>query len=120
MTSPHPGGHETRDVAPNLVLRAGAGVAALIVFTLLAMWWLLGGFERRLAAERPAPNPLVAAAGPQTPPAPRLQTDPLAELRALRARERARLEGWAWVDREHGRARIPIERAMELLAEGRP
>jgi hypothetical protein len=30
-----------------------------------------------------------------------------------------RLEGYDWVDREHGLIRIPIERAMELVVDGR-
>ena len=33
----------------------------------------------------------------------------------LKARQRASLEGWGWIDRDHGLARIPIERAMDLL-----
>jgi hypothetical protein len=30
-----------------------------------------------------------------------------------------RLEGYDWVDREHGIIRIPIERAMELVVDGK-
>lgn len=36
----------------------------------------------------------------------------------LRTRQRAALERWEWVDRDAGVARIPIERAMELVASG--
>ena len=35
----------------------------------------------------------------------------------MRAAESAVLESYGWVDREAGVARIPIERAMLLLAE---
>ena len=38
------------------------------------------------------------------------------ELRSLRAKQRARLEGMHWVDRKQGLIAIPIERAMELMA----
>ena len=38
------------------------------------------------------------------------------ELQAVQATEQARLAGYEWVDREAGVARIPIERAMQLLA----
>jgi hypothetical protein len=38
-------------------------------------------------------------------------------MRELRAREEAALTSYGWVDREAGRARIPVERAMELLLE---
>jgi hypothetical protein len=36
----------------------------------------------------------------------------------LRARQREALERWGWVDRDAGIARIPIERAMDLVANG--
>ena len=39
-----------------------------------------------------------------------------AELRGLRAAQRARLSETLWVDKNNGIVAIPIERAMELLA----
>jgi hypothetical protein len=50
------------------------------------------------------------------PPEPRLQDDPAADLAAERAREQAQLDGYAWVDRDAGIARIPVDRAMAILA----
>jgi hypothetical protein len=55
------------------------------------------------------------------PPAPRLQTSPVHDLVELRARDGAALHEYAWVDREAGVVRIPIERAIEVLsARGLP
>jgi hypothetical protein len=51
------------------------------------------------------------------PPEPRLQTHPVEDLAALRAREDAALHGYAWVDRDAGVTRIPVERAIEILVE---
>jgi hypothetical protein len=34
----------------------------------------------------------------------------------LAARKRAQLDGYGWVDREQGIVRIPVEKAMEILA----
>jgi len=116
--SPH-GGHEPGDIAPARVVGATLGVLALIVFTMVAMWFLLGGLERRQTAARPPPHALADTQGERLPPAPRLQEDPLADLAALRAREARQLDGYAWVDRAAGRVRIPIARAMELVAEER-
>jgi hypothetical protein len=48
---------------------------------------------------------------------PLLQTDPAADLRAFRAREDSVLEGYGWADRAAGKARVPVERAMELWVE---
>lgn len=35
----------------------------------------------------------------------------------LRATQRRTLEHYAWIDREHGVARIPIERAMDIVVQ---
>jgi hypothetical protein len=51
-----------------------------------------------------------------TPPQPRLQTDPAADLAAYVRKERHLLDSYGWVDREHGIVRVPIEFAMERLA----
>jgi hypothetical protein len=108
--------HERRDVDLRRVLRAGAGVLALLLFALGFVWGLWGTLERRRAARDQPVSRLAERLGRRTPPAPRLQAQPIDDLRALRAWEDERLEAWAWVDREAGLARIPIERAMALLA----
>jgi hypothetical protein len=112
--APH-GGHETRDVSARPILLAGIGLAAALLATSAGAWWLLGRFQAREARRSAEPSPLVAEYGRTAPPAPRLQTDPLADLRALRAEEDALLHRYAWVDRETGRVRIPIEQAIDLL-----
>ncbi len=42
---------------------------------------------------------------------------PWEDLRALRRADRARLEGYGWVDRKAGVGHIPIEAAMELILQ---
>ena len=106
-------GFETSDVPPLRVLwialglGAGAGLIAL----------LLLGYSRLLDAvvEEPAPEPLARVE--RVAPAPRLQAEPALELEEMQARDRLVLESYGWIDREAGIARIPIERAMTLLAE---
>ncbi len=49
-------------------------------------------------------------------PAPQLQRTPLSDLELLHRKEQAQLQGYAWVDKEQGIARIPIERAMQIVA----
>ena len=53
-------------------------------------------------------------------PAPALQTMPLADLEALQAAQRARLEEYGWVDKEKGIVRVPIGRAMQIVAAKGP
>ena len=49
-------------------------------------------------------------------PAPALQTSPQVDLARFEAEQQTRLAGYAWVDRDHNQARIPIDQAMELVA----
>ena len=51
------------------------------------------------------------------PPAPALQVSPLQEMRSMREREQRVLGSYGWVDRDKGVVRIPIERAMTLVAQ---
>jgi len=54
----------------------------------------------------------------QTFPTPRLQTDDgNQDLANLHARENLLLDHYSWVDDGHTKMRIPIERAMELIAQ---
>ena len=50
-------------------------------------------------------------------PQPRLLIKPGASLAELRAAEESDLNSYGWVDRTSGIARIPIDRAMQLLLE---
>jgi hypothetical protein len=50
-------------------------------------------------------------------PAPHLQLSPHDDLVAWRAREDAELTSYAWVDRSNSIVRIPIDRAIELIAQ---
>lgn len=73
-----------------------------------------------LGRQRAALPPLTAQ---QTaairPPPPNLQADPYADIDAKQADEAGRLSGYAYLDPDRTRARIPIARAMALMA-GRP
>ena len=68
------------------------------------------------AEERAEPATLVDV--DQLPPQPRLQSSPPADLKTLRAHEDELLGSYGWVNRQAGTVRIPIGRAMELIARG--
>jgi hypothetical protein len=54
----------------------------------------------------------------QTFPTPRVQTDDgNQDVADLHAREDLLLDHYSWADRAKGKVRIPIERAMELIAQ---
>jgi hypothetical protein len=112
--------HEERDIAVRPIVVGGVGLVMLVVLVSAAMWFLLEAYRTRAARESPPASPLAETYGRRLPPEPRLQTDPLADLARLRAAEDDQLHGYAWVDRQAGRVRIPIERAMEILAARHP
>ena len=110
-------GHETQDVSISAIVKFGVGLAVGAAVVSLAMWGLLRYFEEsQEKREEPVP-PMVAANLKRTPRDPRLEPNPLAPRLAMRAREKELLGSYAWVDRGAGMARIPIDRAMELLVE---
>ena len=108
--------HEQSDAEARPVLRAVAvllGVTALVAAGLV---YLTRGLVAIEQAGDPPRAPLAQEAG-RLPPEPRLQTQPFADIETLRESERAVLDGYGWVDEKAGVARIPIERAKELLLQ---
>jgi len=109
------GGHEERDVAYRPVLTGLVGLVALLVGSAILMKVFFGHLVGQ--QEGPPENPLAQRFGRQVPPEPRLQSNPLDDLARLHAEEDAVLHSYGWVDRPAGVVRIPVERAMELLAQ---
>lgn len=92
----------------------GLAIVCAIAFAL--MWGLAVSQKKRLAKED-APPPVLAEARVQPLPAgPRLQPDPERDMRALRARDDAVLAAWSWTDASKTRARVPVARALEIVA----
>lgn len=84
-----------------------------LLFIGLAPLVILAGFR---GAARDVDRSLTA-----TPPAPRLQTDPEAELRAYLAGAERRRDSYGWVDRSRGIVHVPVDVEMRrLAAEGIP
>ncbi len=118
----HQGAGQPTDGELNVKAILGTGIA-LLVATLLGMavsWWLSVGMRGHLEGDDPPPPTLLEAQMPYDPPSPNLQIDPRGELAAARAEEEALLTTWEWADAGRTRARVPIERAMELLLTTRP
>lgn len=116
MTEPgHENHHEERDFDIRSVVWSVAGLAATCLVIAVFVWWFYG-YVRRQDESQDVRRTLVAAPSP-VPPEPRLQVDPSEELRTYRREQEDVLNTYAWVSRDEGRARIPIQRAMELLVE---
>jgi hypothetical protein len=111
-----PSAYDDRDIDARAISRFSLGVLALCVFSFGAAYWLVEALSERVEERYPEP-PIAATARPTVPEGPLLQARPEAGLAILRAQEEARLEQYAWIDRGEGVVRIPIERAMDLIAE---
>jgi uncharacterized protein HemX len=98
--------YERSDVPPALVAKIAAGLAATIIGAVLLLWAIFPG-----AVTWSPRQPRVE------PPSPRLQVAERQDLAALRAREEARLHGYAWTGPDRQHVRIPIEQAMRMVAE---
>ena len=96
----------------------GFGLAGIVAAGALACWALFGSFGAALRRADPPPSPVPGARDRVLPPEPRLQESPPADMAALRAWEEERLSGYGPVDKQQGTARIPIDRAIELVAAG--
>lgn len=125
-------GFEQEDLSPQGVFYFMGGVAVLgvvIYFILIGMYRYLDNYDR---THQPPANPMAATAGmdpqsmsykqiqeqaQQTFPKPVLehseQTQYLDELR----KENEVLGSYDWVDQNNGVVRIPIDQAMDLLAQ---
>lgn len=111
-------GHEARDISTRVVLSFGVSLVVGAVIVHVAIWLVylfLGAQADRADATRQ--YPLAPVGAPAQPAAPRLQTRPREELKAMRAAEDQRLSGYGWVNAGAGIAHIPIDRAIQLTLE---
>ncbi len=117
---PH-GAHETRDINVAAVTKFVVGVVIMTV-AVMAVFWLTFNTVTRLIGPKAGVRPAMADANPRKqPPEPRLQTTPLPDLSRFLQGEEAILDHYGWVDPDKGIVRIPVERALELVArEGLP
>jgi hypothetical protein len=108
---------ERTDVDATALLKFAFGLVAAAVVVVLLLWRLYFVFVAREAARQPAPPVMQADPAAMAPAGPSLQPLPAQDLARFRAEEDLALGTYGWVDKEKGIVRIPIERAMRLLAE---
>ncbi len=117
--APDPHRHQEfdNDVRPGPILAVVFGLVVIIITSMILMWWLSGSLKGKSEGLDPTPSPIPEASERRLPPGPRLQPSPEAELIEMRRDYDQLLSNYGWVDKRNGIARIPVERAIELLAE---
>jgi hypothetical protein len=125
-------GYEHEDFSTGAIVGSLIGLAVMCVvsfFIVVGMYRYLESTQMEHAPANPM-VPMKADTRHMTPgknpndlpmevmafPTPRLQEDDVQDMRQQLFGEEARLQSYGWVDKDSGEARIPIDRAMELLA----
>lgn len=110
-----------RDINVRGVIGSGVALVAVALVVSLLMWWLLRGFSSFDEKRDVRLTPIETASPQQPPPEPRLQISPNDDMRKMREDEDRALEQAAWVDRQQGTVRLPIDLAMEvMISKGLP
>jgi len=94
-----------------------AGLALLVALSFAGMWTFAKVLKTRSVARDPEPLPVAEANAPRPRPRAALQADPTADMAKFAKEEEAAVTSYAWVDRDAGVARIPVTRAIEIVAE---
>lgn len=104
-------------------------LVSLAIFGILTYYVIWGMFHLLDAYNRKHQKPMspMVKVNPDTRivtpqmiqqfPEPRLEDDERTELNAFRYAEEEKLNSYGWVDQNAGTVHIPIERAMELVAQ---
>jgi hypothetical protein len=132
--------YERRDIGVRAVYYFLGGLVLALVVTYLAVSVFFRVLEKRSQADQTPVSPLAATAPADTRrlppeyktdsegadyekylrknfPEPQLETNERTELNAIRQREEDTLSTYGYVDENAGTVRIPIDRAMDLLAQ---
>ena len=119
VPQPNAGGYEKSDLPAKWIFCFFAALFAVGIGIHFLIGWQLGSLRKEAPAVDPWTGPRHSAGSAATPPSyfPKLQLSPIADMEAFRAREEAELNGYGWVDRNAGVARIPINRAMDLVLQ---
>lgn len=121
MTDHHRPQHEPAEFDAEIHVKAIfgvlAGLALLVAVSFAGMGALSRFMKARSIARDPEPLPVAEANQPRPRPRAALQADPTADMVKYAKEEEAAISSYAWVDRANGIAQIPVERALEIVAE---
>jgi hypothetical protein len=107
--------HEVLDVNAWAVGKFGIALVLLCIFALAILVGVFRYFMAQNGGKLPERELNVDAR--QLPVEPRLQRTPILDLQRFKAAEDQILNGYGWVDQQHGVVHVPIDRAIDLLAQ---
>ena len=140
-------GHEETDINIKSILGFGVFLMISGVVIHVLLWGFFRWMEKENDKSSAAPTPVVqqmketerarSGAVPAAPaaegefesqkhiverlkaefPTPRLQDNDVHDMKQLRANEETYLNDYSWIDKSKGEVRIPVARAMEIIAQ---
>lgn len=134
------GSYERRDIGTRTIVYFLIGLAVFLIIAGFVARGVFDVLDRRSQEQQPAMSPMVTNASMDTRhlpseyktdskstgyekyleknfPAPQLETDERTQLNGIRLNEEQILSTYGYVDQKAGIVRIPIERAMDLIAQ---
>jgi hypothetical protein len=120
-------GFERQDLSAHGVFAFLISLAVGGVLVYFVVWGLYDFMDARQRSHQPQQSPLVKQVQTDTRnvspdeitkfPQPRLERNERVEIKDFRLKEEQTLNSYGWVDEKAGVVRIPIERAMQLVAQ---
>lgn len=107
--------HEKSDAPIRMVLTAAGGLVlgGIVVYLVVSTMW----HYLTKADAQPSATPYPYGVLREPPPSPRLQVTPYVDWDRYRQDQMQTLGSYGWVDQGAGKVRIPIDRAMDILAQ---
>jgi hypothetical protein len=113
---PDHGGYETSDARAGATIRAGLYILAVMFAVAAALVPLYRWLARSETAEQPQAATLLHEK-PEPGTFPRLVANEPQTLAEVRGQEDVVLNGYAWVEKDRGIARMPIAEAIRIVGE---
>jgi hypothetical protein len=120
-------GFEQQDLSPQGIFAFLVSLLVGGVIVYFIIWGLYHFMEARQREHQPQQSPLVKQVETDTRivspeeitnfPQPRLERNERIEINDFRLKEEQTLNSYGWIDQKAGVAHIPIERAMQLVAQ---
>jgi len=130
---PNDQGFELQDIGSGSVIAFFITLLVVVFLANVVIRGIYKGLDYYSKSHEPAMSPMMEEKQKQTAPTsdlrlvnpseaeqfpePRLETDERTEINDFRRKEEDTLRTYGWVDKNAGTVRIPIDRAMQLIAE---
>jgi hypothetical protein len=110
--------YEHTDIDPAIGYTFALWLTVAMVASFAIVYGVFVFFDRQArTANAEAQRYPLAEVAARPAPTPSLETQPFKDVYLLREDEAKRLQSYGWVDKDGGVARIPIDRAMELMLQ---